>query len=89
MPGSGLVTSMSDCGNTHYAVVSFSGDPSNEHPDPDLNGRGPHLDLIASGSEQFCWDALAAWTLKHPIREWQAAEVLERHATVVIGKTDV
>lgn len=69
--------------NTHYAVVTFSGDPAGEHPDPELNGKGPSLDMIACGSESFCWDAITKWTVKHPLRMWEAVEVLARHPSVV------
>lgn len=66
--------------NSHYAVVHFSGDPAGEHPDPELNGHGPSLALIASGPEQFCWDAVTDWTASHPLRLWETAEVLARTA---------
>lgn len=69
--------------NTHYAVIVFSGDPAGEHPDPELHGRAPHLDLIACGPEDFCWNALAQWTSRHPLRMWEDAEVLARHPSVV------
>lgn len=69
--------------NTHYAVVAFSGDPAEEHPDAELRGTGPSLTLIASGPEDFCWDALAKWTATHPLHMWEDAEVLERHPSVV------
>lgn len=69
--------------NTHYGVIAFSGDPDGEHPDPDLRGRGPHLEMIACGSEEFCWAQLATWTANHPLAMWQEAEVLERHPSVV------
>ena len=74
--------------NTHYAVLAFSGDPACEHPDPELNGSPPKLDLIAAGDEEFCWDALARWTADHPLRMWEDAEVLTRHPSkLVIGTT--
>lgn len=69
--------------NTHYGVIAFSGDPASEHSDPELRGQSPSLTLIAAGSEQFCWDALASWTAKHPLRMWEDAEVLTRHPSVV------
>lgn len=69
--------------NTHYGVITFSGDPAEEHPDPELRGRGPSLDLIACGDEDFCWKALARWTATHPLRLWEEVEVLERHPSVV------
>lgn len=69
--------------NTHYAVVSFSGDPGGEHPDEDLHGMPPSLALVACGSEAFCWDAIARWTAKHPLRMWEEVEVLARDPLVV------
>ncbi len=69
--------------NTHYAVVVFGGDPASEHPDDTLRGRAPHLDLIACGSEDFCWQAVEDWTAKHPLGDWQAVEVLARDLAVV------
>jgi hypothetical protein len=68
---------------THYAVIGFSGDPASEHPDDELRGRGPSLDLIACGPENFCWDALAKWTAEHPLRMWEEAEVLARDPALV------
>lgn len=70
-------------GNTHYGVIEFSGDPAEEHPDEELRGRGPSLQLIAAGPEDFCWDALTKWTEAHPLRMWETAEVVERHPSVV------
>jgi hypothetical protein len=64
--------------NTHYAILVFSGDPGSEHPDPDLRGRGPQLILIGSGSEEFCWSAITDWTRKHPLRQFEHAEVVAR-----------
>jgi hypothetical protein len=64
--------------NTHYAVIHFSGDPADEHPDPDLRGSCPSLQFIACGPEDFCWSSLAAWTATHPLRLWETAEVLVR-----------
>lgn len=64
--------------NTHYAVVTFSGDPAGEHPDDELHGKGPSVEFIACGSESFCWDSLVAWTGSHPLRMWEEAEVLAR-----------
>lgn len=69
--------------NTHYALIMFSGDPDNEHPDEELRGTEPSARLIAAGSEQFCWDSLAKWTANHPLRMWEDAEVVERHPSVV------
>lgn len=69
--------------NTHYAVIAFSGDPDSEHPDEELRGTGPSLQLIAAGPEGFCWDSLDQWTRKHPLRMWEDAEVVERHPSVV------
>jgi len=70
-------------GNTHYAVIAFSGDPAGEHPDESLRGTHPSLTLIACGNEQFCWRSLEQWTAKHPLRMWEDAEVVERHPSVV------
>jgi hypothetical protein len=64
--------------NTHYAVVTFSGDPAGEHPDEELRGRAPHLSLVACGPEEFCWDSLTKWTERHPLRMWEEGEVLVR-----------
>lgn len=69
--------------NTHYAVIEFSGDPAEEHPDEELRGHSPSLTMIACGPEEFCWDALAKWTVSHPLRMWETAEVLTRHPSVV------
>lgn len=69
--------------NTHYAVITFSGDPAEEHADPDLNGMAPHLQFIAAGDEDFCWKALDEWTAKHPLQEWQDCEVLMRDPELV------
>ena len=69
--------------NTHYGVLTFSGDSADEHPDEELRGSGPRLEMIAQGPEEFCWDALAKWTAKHPLRLWEEAEVLARHPSVV------
>ncbi len=72
-----------ETGNTHYAVLAFSGDPDGEHPDPELCGTCPSLRLIAAGPEDFCWESLARWTDQHPLRMWEDAEVVERHPSVV------
>jgi hypothetical protein len=64
--------------NTHYAILVFDGDPAGEHPDLELRGRGPHLTLIGSGSEDFCWSAIAEWTGEHPLRHCEHAEVVAR-----------
>lgn len=74
--------------NTHYGVIAFTGDPAGEHPDPELNGAAPHLMLIANGTEEFCWTALADWTAQHPLRMWERAEVLSRHGAVVREPSD-
>ncbi|GGJ56079.1 hypothetical protein GCM10007173_13620 [Glutamicibacter ardleyensis] len=63
---------------THYAVISFSGDPTGEHGDGSLNGQPPSLSLIAAGNEKFCWEALTRWTGKQPLRMREHAEVLAR-----------
>lgn len=64
--------------NTHYAVVVFSGDPDGEHEADDLRGRGPLMDLIAGGSEEWCWKVIGEWTERHPLRKWEDVEVLAR-----------
>jgi hypothetical protein len=69
--------------NTHYAVIAFSGDPADEHPDDDLRGSYPSLQLVACGPEEFCWVSLAKWTATHPLRLWETAEVLARMDGVV------
>lgn len=69
--------------NTHYALIMFSGDPDEEHPDPDLRGTGPSATLIAAGPEDFCWETLTTWTAKHPLRQWEDAEVVARHQSVI------
>lgn len=69
--------------NTHYAVLVFNGDLDGTHPDPDLNGSGPRIDLIACGPEDFCWQALTDWTAAHPLRPSEDAEVLARHESVI------
>jgi len=69
--------------NSHYGVIMFGGDPAEEHDDPDLRGHGPSMEFICAGPEQFCWDSLAAWTAKHPLRLWEEAEVLTRDPSVV------
>ena len=53
------------------------------HPDEELCWQEPSLTLIASGPEDFCWESLAKWTEKHPLRMWEDAEVVERHPSVV------
>lgn len=69
--------------NTHYAVVVFTGDPGAEHPDPELNGRAPHLELIACGPEEFCWKAAREWVGTHPLKMWQSIEVLRRDVEIL------
>lgn len=69
--------------NTHYGVIEFSGDPASEHPDEELRGQPPSLRLIAAGPEDFCWQSLANWTAKHPLRMWETAEVVTRHPSAV------
>jgi hypothetical protein len=64
--------------NTHYAVITFSGDPAREHPDEELRGHEPSLQLIACGSEEFCWESVVTWTAAHPLRQWEDVEVLGR-----------
>jgi hypothetical protein len=70
-------------GNTHYAVVHFIGDLGN-HPDPELNGRGPHLEFIAAGPEDFCWEAAVNYTARRPLQQGQSVEVLARNPALVI-----
>jgi hypothetical protein len=70
--------------NTHYAIVVFDGDPGGEHPDPELCGRGPHLTLIGSGSEDFCWSAITDWTGTHPLRHCEHAEVVARSPEMTV-----
>lgn len=69
--------------NTHYAVIYFPGDLGN-HPDPELNGRGPHLDLIAAGPEDYCWEAAVKYTASHPLKQGQSIEVLARNPRLVV-----
>lgn len=69
--------------NTHYALITFSGDPAEEHPDEELRGKGPSLELIAAGNQTFCWQALADWTKTHPLKMWQTAEVVARDPLIV------
>lgn len=69
--------------NTHYAVVTFSGDFEGDHPDEDLRGHAPSLALIAAGPEEFCWEALRKWTDAHPLRRDEQAEVVARHPSAV------
>lgn len=70
--------------NTHYAVVAFIGDIGGMHPDPELAGVAPHLDLIAAGPEDFCWEAAANYTNRCPLQEGQSVEVLARNPAIVI-----
>lgn len=63
---------------SHFAVVYFCGDPTGEHPEVDLAGHEPSLTIIACGPEQFCWDALYAWTSRNTLRDGETAEVLQR-----------
>ena len=67
--------------NSHYAVIHFSGDPASEHPDAELRGQEPNLQLIGAGTEDFCWQALTRWTAGHPLRLWETAEVVTRVTT--------
>lgn len=78
----GVAPSATRCMNTHYAVIVFSGDPSGEHPCPELNGSSPTMSMIASGNEEFCWNSIARWTAKNPLRMWEKAEILARHESV-------
>jgi len=63
---------------THFAVIYFRGDPGDEHPDEELRGWAPKLELIAAGPVEHCWAALDRWTTTHPLRDGETAEVLER-----------
>jgi hypothetical protein len=74
-PGGGSDEAMT---NTHYGAIVFSGDPACEHPEEELRGHRPSIDLIACGPEEFCWESLAAYTKAHPLRLWETAEVLAR-----------
>jgi hypothetical protein len=69
--------------NSHYAVVVFEGDPGGEHPDAELRGHGPRLTLIGSGSADFCWAVIASWTGRHPLRQWEHAEVVARSPEMI------
>lgn len=69
--------------NSHMGVLHFGGDFDNDHPDPELRGRGPMLELVAVGPEEHCWQALARWTARHPLRRDEQAEVLRRDETLV------
>jgi hypothetical protein len=69
--------------NTHYGVVVFGGDFDNDHPDPLLRGESPHMELIACGGEEHCWDALRDWLTTHPLRRDEHAEVLTRDLSAV------
>ena len=69
--------------NTHYGVIVFGGDFDNDHPDKSLRGGGPHLEMIACGPEEHCWDAIRDWTKVNPLRRDEHAEVLTRDATAV------
>ena len=68
---------------THYAIIHFTGDPVDEHPDDELRGQAPSLTLIAAGPEEFCWQALNLWTTEHPLRQWEAGEVVQRDPAAV------
>lgn len=63
---------------THYGVIHSYGDFDGEHPNPELRGSAPHLELIAGGDEEFCWQALVEWTTENPLQQWEQAEVLSR-----------
>ena len=69
--------------NTHYGVIVFGGDFDGDHPDGTLNGQGPHMEMIACGPEQHCWDAIAEWTKTNPLRRDEHAEVLARDPSAV------
>lgn len=69
--------------NTHYALITFTGDYDNNHPDEALRGTSPNVEQIAVGPEDFCWDALIKWTATHPLQRGQEAEVVARDPIVV------
>lgn len=50
-------------GNSHRGVIETSAPPS--------------LSLIASGPEDLCRGALAAWVAEHPLGEFDEAVVLQ------------
>jgi hypothetical protein len=64
-------------------VVTFSGDPSNEHPDESLRGQPPSMRLIACGDEEFCWAKVITHTATYPLRMWERSEVLARDVSVL------
>ena len=70
--------------NTHFGLIAFSGDPASEHPDEELRGHAPSLELIAAGPEFFCWQQLEAWTTARPLRQWEWVEVVQRDPEVVL-----
>lgn len=69
--------------NTHYAVITFSGDFDGDHPDEELRGRGPFITAIAAGPKSFCWEALAERTKAYPLRRGEEAEVLARDLEMI------
>lgn len=69
--------------NTHYGVIVFGGDFDRDHPDPELQGEAPRMEMIACGPAEHCWDALRDWTAKHPLRRDEHAEVLARDPDAV------
>lgn len=58
--------------NTHMAVIATSVPPS--------------LDLIAAGPEAHCVEGLALWLEKHPLQEFQVAEIVTRDPKVVAAE---
>lgn len=50
--------------NTHVAMVMTSVPPT--------------ADLIAAGPLEFCRERLAVWLARHPLTQYQSAEILAR-----------
>jgi hypothetical protein len=73
--------------NTHYALLLFSGDPGEEHPDDELRGLCPSTTLLAAGPEPYCWEAVLRWTEANPLRLWEHAEVVARDPNLVRRST--
>lgn len=64
--------------NTHYAVLVYGGDL-----DGTGDGKDPEMTHLATGPEQFCWDAIEAWTATHTLRPLESAEVVARDPQLV------
>ncbi len=69
--------------NSHYAVAVFAGDPTSTRPEPDLHGQPPSLQLLASGTEEFCRQFMSRWVSAHPLRAGETVEVLRRDPDLV------